>query len=259
MRVDEEGLKIQKVYSRLSLCMLEEALKKVEPSYTKSYQYEDYEGNEFTYEQLERNFAYELYHQIRTLKEKNLKKENKIVINAEVVKQGYVEKKMDSTEKSIKKTHVLPDIVIHGGQGESNKNLQLLVAEIKRNSTTNQDLKRDLQKLGWYLTSLTYADQRIPFGVGCFIMTNISKDQLYKKIKTVLVNEPDCDIHFIGENNRDEKLSEVADKITIFSYKENENNSHENKANPPTVEKFLLSNIFDDLQKAKSRINTLST
>ena len=132
--------------SKICLDLMEEALYKISPYYVREYEYDHGDGEKDIYDQVERCFAYELYHQLRQITEYDSRFNDDIVINAEIPKQGY------PSIESKKKTQgrVFPDIVIHGGQECQYKNKQLLVCEIKRNSnigkiiTTIEDIKNDL-------------------------------------------------------------------------------------------------------------------
>ena len=92
--------------------------------------------------------------------------------------------------------------------------------------------------MGWYVKCLQYDNHDIGFKVACFIMTNISRNELYKKIKDII----DDSIHFNGDGGVKHNISEVADKITIFSYKEG-------KDKQPEVSRFLLDDVFKEKNK----------
>ena len=221
--------------SQVSIDLMKEALEKVSPYYVRSYEYIHGDAEPAIYDQVERCFAYELYHQLRQLSENDGRLGAGIVINAEIPKQGF------PIPESSSKTHklVFPDIVIHGGQECKCDDKQLLVCEIKRNSyegkiiTTNQAIKDDLIKLGWYVKCLQYDNHGIGFNDACFIMTNISIEDLRNKIKEIVADG----ITFIGDGGMIHNIEEVADKITIFSYNQGENNK-------PMVDKFVLTEVL---------------
>lgn len=82
-------------------------------------------------EQIERAFAYELYHQWSLLKEKTL------ILNGEI-------------DKDIEKKRYYPDMVLHGGQCDYDNNK--IVVEIKRGKAIDSSkIIKDLEKLSPYL------------------------------------------------------------------------------------------------------------
>ena len=254
------------VNAQYALDLMESALKSVDPSYVRAYLYRDKDGDAKIYDQVERCFAYELYHQLRSGSEHLRTNGKKIVINAEIPKKIY---KNNSESKSDNNSddNKYPDIVIHGGQDDHNNNNQLLVCEIKRNpyklsnpsgSSLNEDtgrkpskadIKKDLKKLERYLTNLLYEGQNGCFLSGCFIMTNTSIEDLQKVI---------LEIKKVEEKNAIKKSSlqgskgvkddfdwqsiwNIASKITIFSYKEDGNHK-------PKVGKFRLDKVDEPIE-----------
>lgn len=117
-------------------------------------------SNDNIVQTIERVFAYEFYHQLRLISEKNTNSNyGNIDINGE----------MQKTSKLSNLTY--PDIIIHGGQ--SNRSRQKVVIEIKvKNHGTD-----DIDKLLKYCHELKYE-----FGV--FICLHISMCQMIAKIKT---------------------------------------------------------------------------
>ena len=183
------------------------------------------EEEEKIVEQVERCFAYELYHQLR-LQFEDYDKSKEIVISAEIPKC------CSGKEASIK----YPDLVIHGGQ--TNQKLQLLVCEIKRYTGTSQSCKKkiakDLTKLGEYICNLQYENGPIGFDAGCFIMTNISKTDLYSLVKGIIKNKKIS----IKRDSDIIDLSEIANRITLVSYELTKNSKH--------VEKIPLIDIYNE-------------
>ncbi len=228
-----------------ALRLISEALEKVDPLYVRQYEYNEDEDHKAILDQVERCFAYELYHQLSTLLDNGFNLGKDIVINAEIPKKGYPQ--AESSTK--KKGKIFPDIVIHAGQNNHDPNKQLLVCEIKRNtsktSPIKEDIKTDLAKLGWYVKSLQYENHDIGFRAGCFVMTNVTKEELYNTIKQIKKDgdaNPCKSIKFPGDQISDStyqrhEISEVADKITIFSYRKGENGK-------PEVKHFKLDEIF---------------
>ena len=176
--------------------------------------------------QVERCFAYELYHQLRTIFIKE-KPETTIKINAEVPKKVIGKEKIETK---------YPDIVIHGGQGDNNTNNQLLIAEIKRNlgSINKNNVKEDLQKLRQYIKELCYVSTQNTFQSGCFIMTNIDHNSLVKEVEEIVRKDKDF---------RD-TMSDVKSIITIFSY---EIEIKDNKK-VPNIESITLDQIMSGIE-----------
>jgi hypothetical protein len=95
--------------------------------------------------QLERVFAYELYHQWAMIKEKNL------FLNGEIGKIWT-----DDTW--------YPDLVLHGGQDDANNNR--VVVEIKRECMVNgkpEAILNDLEKLSYFLDTVDKSSQEMKF------------------------------------------------------------------------------------------------
>lgn len=88
---------------------------------------------EIIFEQLERIFAYELYHQWSSL----LNKDGGLILNGEA-------------QKIIERDRKYPDMVLHGGQGDSKSNE--IVVEIKRGKYIDGiKIVEDLEKLSIFL------------------------------------------------------------------------------------------------------------
>lgn len=223
--------------SQLALLYMEVALNRINPKYVRPYKFIQ-DGKTLKYEAPERYFASELYYQLKNLVVNSDIFDAKISVDAEVPKRGYPVENRDGTCESDKTSYVLPDIVIHGGLTDYDTNNQLLVCEIKRRSRITEDsIKRDLQKLGWYIKSLWYDNMQVGFGAGCFIVMNYSKEELYSYMLNFFRNNGNRSLTFTGVDGREERLSDIAKKITIFSYKEGADNKAE-------VGKFLLADVF---------------
>ena len=231
------------IRSKYILQLLEKAIKNIDTSFIQSYTYSDKDGNESIHSQVERCFAYELYHQLRNLSENSDIISGKIIINAEIPKKGYPKQPSgtESSKDSNNEEYAYPDIVIHGGQQDHNKHNQLLVCEIKRNKNkglpSSSDIKKDLEKLGWYVKCLQYEGNGIGFKYGCFIMTNTNEENLRKAIEEIKE-----EITFSGDEDangkpKEHNISEVSNKIVIYSYMEGENGR-------PLVRKFKLNEII---------------
>lgn len=111
----------------------------------------------------ERAFAYELYRQIANRLYGNALNDviwfiNKpqIVINAEIYKHE------NKTNEKGKEEGVYPDIVIHGGQ--DNKDKQILISEIKKEVVPG-GLNKDVEKLLTYMNSEYMYEHPYPLAV----------------------------------------------------------------------------------------------
>ncbi|MBR5653357.1 MAG: hypothetical protein IKX22_04685 [Prevotella sp.] len=115
-------------------------------------------------EQLERVFAYELYHQWSLIQMqyndfllKEGKRNDLLYINGEV-------------GKGLEGIHKYPDMVLHGGQGDYVH--QEIAVEIKRKANiTSEKVIKDLEKLSDMITEGKMAFNAKPFKWGVFILT----------------------------------------------------------------------------------------
>lgn len=128
-------------------------------------------------EQLERIFAYELYHQWTLL----LSKTDGLILNGEV-------------QKNIKRSKKYPDLVLHGGQGNPDQNE--IVVEIKRGRhIKNKNIVEDLEKLSIFLIKdkrrmyANYHDAVFIFigGNMDIIYNAISKDKIWTRINNNII------------------------------------------------------------------------
>lgn len=150
----------------------------------------------------ERAFAYELYRQISNRLYKDVKDwgkwqdEDHIVVNAEIYKRRSESQENDNG--------VYPDIVIHGGQENTDK--QILICEIKK-MASSEAIKEDVDKL------LTYMDydkmSAHPYPLAVFVnvgpldtfMNNLEKTMFNKPINGSLV--------FISYNKGNAKIAMI--------------------------------------------------
>lgn len=125
--------------------------------------------------QVERSFAYELYHQWSRLLEiyKELHpKEKKLILSSEITK-GEEDKKF-------------PDILLHGGQDDISS--QILICEIKRNDDrhypSDNEILIDIRKLNRFTTSfhINRLDADASFKHGAFILINCDKQKFQERI-----------------------------------------------------------------------------
>lgn len=124
-------------------------------------------------EQIERNFAYELYHQWSLSKEKTL------ILNGEI-------------DKDIKKKRYYPDMVLHGGQCDYDNNK--IVVEIKRGKAIGTTkIITDLKKLSPYLEkrNVKWANYEnavfILYNADMSIISNVLKNKESKIIKDDII------------------------------------------------------------------------
>lgn len=144
------------------------AIQKVPPKYIRLYE----PKINVSPDQLERSFAYELYHQwsniLEIYKTVNFKDSN-LMINAEISKDY----------NKIK----YPDLILHDGQG--NVDNQLLICEIKRDKAKDEHIKNDLEKLNLFLNSNSENFSSFEFKGAAFIMICCKKDFLKNKLKQI--------------------------------------------------------------------------
>jgi hypothetical protein len=154
----------------------------------------------------ERDFAYELYHQIRILtsadtspeiRKKNSFKENKIETGPEITKNSVTEQVKDNKilqkyffkGKSIANRFLIPDLVIHE---YSNNENQHLCVEIKKKAI-KADIIRDLSKLAIYCKGyLNYKK-----GVLLLLSGNSDRIKNYVEIKEILNEFPELEIWIV--------------------------------------------------------------
>ncbi|PKR80705.1 hypothetical protein CW751_08010 [Brumimicrobium salinarum] len=94
------------------------------------------------FQHIERNFAYELYHQWKIIRTNSVLENGKdeLTLNAEIGKNGIKHKFVSNT--------VYPDLVLHQGQMETEMHKQIIFVEIKTDpSIDKKKLKKDLCKL----------------------------------------------------------------------------------------------------------------
>lgn len=171
-----EGLdKIQDTH----LVNLFKAILNVRDEYYK-YSLEQIAGSDEYQEQLERVFAYELYHQWSVIQEKynkNVSKEFCRVINGEA-------------GKKLNGCHIYPDMLLHGGQDDMNN--QEIAIEIKRKvGINNENVIEDLKKLTRLLSAEGLAFGAKAFKRCVFILTGGNESDIKEQLK----NTPDITIN----------------------------------------------------------------
>lgn len=137
-------------------------------------------------EQIERVFAYELYHQWSLLKDTNL------MLNGEI-------------DKDEEKNRYYPDMVLHGGQCDHDNNK--VVVEIKRGKDIdNAKIIKDLEKLSSYLSqekNVKYAN----YENAVFILFGGNMEKISKALKSYNRGDEINDIicityNYDGKNNK---------------------------------------------------------
>lgn len=148
----------------------------------------------------ERDFAYELYHQIRLLKlpprvevtcetSKRRFNYNDRIINDPLIRKYFF---VDEVNENVR-IHRYPDLLIH--EYETTRS-QLLAIEIKKNFTRTS-LKRDLAKLAVYC----YGGLKYHHGV--LIILNRNRENIIEipDLKEMLVQFPQIEIWIVREDN----------------------------------------------------------
>lgn len=203
--------------------------------------------DESTIDQVERCFAYELYHNFSNILDclKRLKPDSplsKLVLNGEIPKEIIAEN--DGKYRS-----VYPDLVLHRGQGTIAD--QKLVCEIKRYFNTKgadyeKRIVNDLYKLSRYLelkrkSSTTNDIESASFETAVFMMTNCSRDKMYNQLKEIL-----------KKNMSVKKGDEINKKIEVIKNHHNIKCIYVNVNNEENVLEpgyFLLSDVIDNNKK----------
>lgn len=125
-------------------------------------------------EQLERIFAYELYHQWSILQEdynRRVPEDYKRIINGEIGKQ-------------LLGVNKYPDMVLHKGHGDIHN--QEIVIEIKRKAGLKDDNAiQDLIKLSNFMTKGFLGCSASPYKVGVFILTNGNEEDISSQLLNI--------------------------------------------------------------------------
>lgn len=151
-----------------------EAITKVNPAYVlKSTN----DSDDLKVPQLERVFAYELYHQCRDC---FYKKFPQLIISPEIAKQLSLQDK---------NKQVYPDLVFHGGDNDVNN--QWFCCEIKRyvskNNPSTVRIRNDINKLSNYLSLKAPDGRDAKFDLAIFIVINCDLESLKQRISRVLI------------------------------------------------------------------------
>ena len=130
-------------------------------------------GDDDLQEQLERIFAYELYHQWSVIQDKynkSVAESYKRVIN------GEAGKKLDGAS-------VYPDLILHKGQDDTEH--QEIAVEIKRKvGISGDNVIKDLEKLSKVITEGNLAYKAKKFNYGVFILTGGSEYDIQIQLQT---------------------------------------------------------------------------
>jgi hypothetical protein len=184
----DESSKDSKVYLNKDVLTLLQAVSNVEKGYLSYADSNANAADEDIIIQIERVFAYELYHQWSLLKDENL------ILNGEIGK-FYV------------KDNCYPDLVLHGGQNDPNNNK--IVVEIKRECMVKgkpDAILDDLEKLSFFLETLENNKQQIKF-------------RNYENAVFILLKGK---LSEISDALKDEKASgkKISDNIICITYNE---------------------------------------
>jgi hypothetical protein len=142
------------------------------------------------YQQIERVFAYELYHQIRLLMLKNEGRYDQLQLNGEISKVdrslylegcGYSGDDRAIMEKLGKSLRVNPDLVLHKAQNNREFAWQKAIVEIKSGDDTTSDDIYDIIKL------LNFVEQ-LNFENAIFVAVNKNRQQLSNNIRASFLN-----------------------------------------------------------------------
>ncbi len=186
------------------------ACKEVEPKYAK-WRYQSIHD----FQQIERVFAYELYHQIRLIMLKNQVKYNLLQLNGEISKVdrhlnlrdcGYSCEDPDVRQKLGAYLRVSPDIVLHKDQDDRGYNFQKVIVEVKTGDDTSAKDIYDIIKL------LNYVEQ-LNFENAIFVAVNKNRRRLCSTIRASFSNADRasysrCSIFFYaGEDSNNNILS----------------------------------------------------
>jgi hypothetical protein len=136
------------------------ACKRVAPQYAK-WRYQSVHD----FQQIERVFAYELYHQIRLIMLNNQIKYNLLQLNGEISKVdrflnfsdcGYTGEDPEVTQKLDNYLRVSPDIVLHKDQNDRDFAFQKVIIEVKTGDDTTAKDIYDIIKLLNYVEQLNF-------------------------------------------------------------------------------------------------------
>lgn len=148
----------------------------------------------------ERDFAYELYHQIRSLELppnvevtcdtiKRRFNYNDRIINDPLIRKYFFQDEVNENTR----IHRYPDLLIH--EYETTRN-QLLAIEIK-NNFSRTSLKRDIAKLAVYCCG------KLKYQYGVLIILNRNRDNIIRipDVKEMLIQFPKIEIWLVNEND----------------------------------------------------------
>lgn len=211
---DYEGL-----YKQLGeqIKILFEAILKIRNEYYKYSKNDLSRGNTGYKEQLERVFAYELYHQWslmlrkynRTIKEKT----KRLVLN------GEIDKEFDDTK-------YFPDLILHNGQHDGYR--QEIVVEIKREqSIRGRNIIDDLEKLSKLMRPNKLSYNIDGFNNGVFILTDGCVDDIKKQLKKYPTCNVNDNIYCVFCSKKGELQYTTIKEIKL--QKMNKNDKKENK------------------------------
>lgn len=155
------------------------------------------------YQRNERDFTYELYHQLRKLKlnidvtaetpKRPIRIPFELIKNLFFQNYFFLSKNLNLVENHFNRT---PDLLFHEYE---NKNRQILACEIKPLSKNNELIYRDISKLLYY----TKSSLRYKYGVLILFSPNDNDrklNQLKNKYQKVLIEFPQIEIWIVYPN-----------------------------------------------------------
>jgi hypothetical protein len=140
-------------------------------------EYCNWEARHIALQKSERVFAYELYHQFKSLTINKTEYLN-TRFDGEIGKQIYQVADNCGTHINTNQLDYSPDLVLHKSQTDSNEENQKLIVEIKARNISDEDLAKDIIKLNHYVSSLN-------FQYAIFISVNTNERTIKQKIRRI--------------------------------------------------------------------------
>lgn len=185
---------------------LAEAIKCVDRNYCK-WSYDNLQAA--SKQTTERVFAYELFHQFRSLTDKKAEYSD-LRFDAEIGKmtEPLVDCRYFKLNGAISQIRFSPDLLLHKSQNDKDIVNQKLIIELKTRAVSDQELYKTILKLNHYLKILNYQ-------YAVFVNVNMDFDQLINRLKRVYSSpiHKECTRWF----NRIIIMNYNSDKLTIDS------------------------------------------
>ncbi|MDE6683025.1 MAG: hypothetical protein K2J87_06320 [Muribaculaceae bacterium] len=209
---EEKNMNVEKAIN-----ILLEALKKVDKKYLSPKNLSDDKDK-----LCERCFAYEFYHQWRCRLDRLNEEDGPNNPFKGLVLNGEIPKNLTQGERD-----KYPDMILHGGQENTDQEKQVLACEIKRYSGSsninNAAIANDLFKL-CFLTSkeFRYHGTPVPFSCGIFIFANSDEEMMKNYIRnglTYLKDKASAEDQIEGKS-KIQIIKENACKVYAVAYSE---------------------------------------